>query len=386
VSPRGPRISPRPKRFQRALDLQFRAQRESGLAEKGPPTVARYFEDWIAKRRERGIASADDDEARVRKHALKVLGPLRLEEVRPQHLRDLVRDLQRTKKDGKQLAPRTVLHVYGVLRVMFSDAVTEELIRATPCVLKQRRGELPKKLDKDSTWRSTAVYQRSEVESLISDPRIPLRRRTLYALEFLAGMRVNEITPRRWRQYEPDLKPLGKLTVATGYNLKKKLEKGTTKTGHTREVPIHPVLARVLADWKLSGWERQYGRAPTPDDLIIPRMAGGGSKHLSSTSALKRLHEDCDLLGIRRRRQHDARRTFISLALADGAHRDLLKWVTHGPEGDIVGAYTTLPWSTLCVEVLKVRVELREGALVSLSGTDAGLLRLATSETNNEKH
>lgn len=36
---------------------------------------------------------------------------------------------------------------------------------------------------------------------------------------------------------------------------------------------------------------------------------------------------------------HDARRTLISLAQADGARRDILRWITHGPEGDIVSDY-----------------------------------------------
>ena len=52
---------------------------------------------------------------------------------------------------------------------------------------------------------------------------------------------------------------------------------------------------------------------------------------------------DLARLGYRPRRVHDLRRTFISLALADGARKDVLRWITHGPEGDIVDLYTTLP-------------------------------------------
>ena len=63
---------------------------------------------------------------------------------------------------------------------------------------------------------------------------------------------------------------------------------------------------------------------------------------------------------------HDARRSFVSLSLADGARRDILRWVTHGPEGDIVSLYTTLPWATLCEEVSKLNVDLRAGQLIEL--------------------
>lgn len=48
---------------------------------------------------------------------------------------------------------------------------------------------------------------------------------------------------------------------------------------------------------------------------------------------------------MRARRGHDLRRTFISLAREDGAHRDLLEPITHGPRGNIVDIYTTFTWS-----------------------------------------
>ncbi len=72
------------------------------------------------------------------------------------------------------------------------------------------------------------------------------------------------------------------------------------------------------------------------------------------------------MLGLRRRRQYDSRRTFISLAQADGARKDILRWITHGPDGDIVSAYTTLPWNALCEEVAKLRITLRDGRLIQL--------------------
>jgi integrase len=67
-------------------------------------------------------------------------------------------------------------------------------------------------------------------------------------------------------------------------------------------------------------------------------------EHRRVCRARRRFHEDLARLGLRKRRVHDLRRTFISLALADGARNDVLRWVTHGPDGDIVDLYTTLPW------------------------------------------
>jgi len=103
------------------------------------------------------------------------------------------------------------------------------------------------------------------------------------------------------------------------------------------------------------------GRSPTQDDLLIPSSE---RKHLLDPQVLMCLHEDLQALGFRTRRTHDARRMFVSLALADGARKDILKWVSHGPEGDIVSLYTTLPWASLCEDVAKLRIELREGRLL----------------------
>ena len=57
------------------------------------------------------------------------------------------------------------------------------------------------------------------------------------------------------------------------------------------------------------------------------------------------------MLGLRPRRVHDFRRTFISLCRQDGARDDLLKWVTHGRPPGIMDVYTTPPWPALCAQM-----------------------------------
>jgi hypothetical protein len=52
--------------------------------------------------------------------------------------------------------------------------------------------------------------------------------------------------------------------------------------------------------------------------------------------------DDLEALGMRHRRGHDLRRTFITLAQVDGARREVLKVMTHGPSADdIVSLYTS---------------------------------------------
>lgn len=334
------------RRYLKRLETRIVATRETTDAvdlEPGTPiTVAQYAKKWLRDREPLRHASHKDEVCRIEKHMLPRLGHMELSDVRPRHIREFVLDLRQG-----DLAPRTIYHVYQSTALLFRTAVVEELIDASPCVL--ARGVLPKKVDKDPAWRAEAIYTREEVERLISDSRIPEDRRVLYTLKGVAGLRHGEAAGLRWRQYDEKAEPLGALNLAK------------TKTGVPRRVPVHPTLARVLAEWKLIGWERTYGRIPTPDDFITPTR---NMTERSAQETPKQLHEDLALLGLRRRRGHDLRRTFITLAQVDGARRDLLETVTHGPRGDIVSIYTTFPWPALCAEVAKLNLALREGQIL----------------------
>lgn len=363
------------KRAEEALEqirISVLAEVETGVP-SGPLTVTRYSDLWLKEIERDGVGSFKDDRTRLR-HALPIIGHILLSEVTSRrHIRPLFRELKGKVGKGKdQLSPRTVRHVYSVLHRMFHNAVADGLLPANPCVVKKK--DLPKKKDKDPAWRKGAVYTRAEVEQLISDPRIPEERRTLYGLLFIGGKRIGEVSALFWRDYDAQREPLGSLLVSQSYNRKEK-ELGETKTEQPREVPVHPTLARLLAAWKLGGWERYMGRPPTADDLLFPSGAtrrratvklSGPDRHLKDNTANANLHQDLKVLGLRARRTHDTRRTMISIGIADGARKDILKWITHGPSGDIMDLYTTLPWETLCAEIGKLRLELKEGRIVEL--------------------
>ena len=340
---------------QEAAAAEQLRQIEAGIANGAPepaaaPTTVRQYERrWTAERQAQGVWSAEDEGGRLRLHALPVLGHLALGDVRPRHVRDLLRSL----RANTTLAPRTLRHVYRGLHTMFRDAVVDELVPSNPCVLK--RHDLPKAADKDATWRAGAVFSRDELEQLLSDERVPEDRRVLNALLALAGLRFGEASALRWRNYDTTLEPLGRILIASSWSTARRIEKAT-KAEQPRLVPVHPVLARVLATWKAGGWQRMMGRTPGPDDLIIPSRLG---RNRSRHHALDKFHEDLGRLGLRPRRQHDLRRTFITLARIDGARSDVLETVTHGGRGDsVLDLYTTFPWTIVCEEVAKLKLRL----------------------------
>jgi integrase len=320
----------------------------------GPLTVARWASQWVEGRAAKDVR-VDEYRSRLERHILPHIGHLRLDKVTPEHVGLVLAAVRKT------LAPRTQRHVYWTMHAMFRKAVPR-LLEVNPCSLDDE--DLPRKKDADPEWRATAIFTRAEVELLLTDERIPHDRRTVYAIIFLAGLRFGEASALCVRHYRPELEPLGQLQVARSFDSRRRRLKDT-KTERPRNVPVHPWLAELLGDWLERGWPAMMGRAPTADDVLVPTRRG---THRNSSTGWAQLNGerdktgrtlqvgDIERLGLRQRRQHDARRTFISFARADGARKDLLRLITHGPEGDIVDVYTEMPWAPLCEQVAVLRL------------------------------
>jgi integrase len=334
-----------------ATDRQREVDRERARVERlggGPLTVRAYASRWLDARKTKTVG---DDRTRIEKHALPRIGDMLLVELRPRHIRDMVMELR-----AMTLAPKTIREIASILSTMLKSAVFEELIPSTPAIF--QKGTLPKKQDKDPAWRAQAIFTRAEIEQILSDVRIPEDRRVIYALKFFCG-RHTEVLSSTWTRYDATTEPLGTLHVVE------------TKSGVPRAVPVHPTLAKILAAWKLGGWQRMYGRAPTSEDLIV-RTRRAGTRYKAADTQV-RFVEDLGKLGLRikassrNRRGHDLRRTLITLSRADGAIDSLLRWVTHGPRpSEILDVYSSPPWADLCREIAKLRVRLLDGAVVQM--------------------
>ena len=112
----------------------------------------------------------------------------------------------------------------------------------------------------------------------------------------LGGLRFGEAAALRGRCYDPTLEPRGRLLVAVSWSTTHRVEKGT-KTEQPRAVPVQPVLAKILAAWKLGGYKAFQGRSAGADDLLVPSLLSGfrsrariaaasastSSSHLTST-------------------------------------------------------------------------------------------------------
>jgi integrase len=350
-----------------ALQRRTQERLDSGQIETtGPITVAEWSRRWLAAREAQGtIATIADDKGRIKNHLWPtVLARMPIVDVRPRHVRAWLHSLRETVG-----VPRTIRNIAILAGTMFKEAVIDEVIPTTPYVL--RRGDLPPIVDADPEWRANAIFTRAELELVISDERIAVNRRMLYAILFLTGMRVGEALALRWRHWSTELQPLGRLIVAGSYSTTLKREK-STKTQAVRRVPVHTVLSSLLAWWKLVGWELTYGRKPTDDDLIVPSMAGekgvpsSGTRHRNRNRVLKQFDIDLTTLGLRHRRVHDTRRTLRSLLADDGGSERAIEWILYGRKATVSGRYDEPSWPALCEPVLKLSVKLRNQPVADL--------------------
>jgi integrase len=323
-------------------------------------TVRAYSQPWLVKRREQDL-DWKNDASRLNHHVLPVIGDMKLEDVRSKHIAALVHRWRFVTK----LAQRTVYNVYSVVSALFRDAAIDGEVDQTPCILTvDQLGPLE---DSDPEWRDGAVFSREEAEALISDSRIPFDRQLVYGFGVLAGLRPGECAALRWKHYDANVQPLGKLTVAKAYNTRKHREK-VTKTRSVRRIPVHATLAAMLAEWKLSGWAAMMGRQPTPEDLIVPLPPKAAARRRTREGDAYRGHdyigkrwreEDMKALGWRYREPYATKSTFITLVLEDGAKREIIRErVTHvKPRKDAFDGYDRGPhWLETCAEVAKLRL------------------------------
>jgi integrase len=304
--------------------------------------------------------SAKDYAAIMRIHVLPVIGHLRLTAITVESLKTVLRHIKRTVK-----AERTRRRIWRVLVQVLIAAETHDppLIPASP----HRRVKdhlIPQNEDSDPEWRNLAVFTEEEAGVLVFDERVRPDRRIYYALLYFLGTRQGEASAlrlRAWTRGKPGDEALGEMLVAWSYNSELRLLK-KTKTGITRIVPVHPLLAELLHEWLRpgGGWARMFGRNPGPDDFIAPStQKQTRPRHRSAVYA--GWNTDLAAVGLRHRRMHDTRATYIALLIDHGASETLVDFTTHGvPGGSSSKAFQVYKrrpgWLRLCGEIMKLPI------------------------------
>jgi hypothetical protein len=126
--------------------------------------------------------------------------------------------------------------------------------------------------------------------------------------------------------------------------------------------PDHAALLSAVPDITRAELARRLGvsRAAVTQGLKRPTRRRSHGSFRTPSQAYSRLRDDLARLKLRQRRVHDTRRTMITLALNDGARRDVLQGITHGSKGEIIDLYNSPLWKLKCEELAKLQIKLRQ--------------------------
>jgi integrase len=300
----GPPIS-----YKEAAAAQRQRQAESDEIRAGarpalPPE--KRWEDLVApweevKHQKRSLR---DDLSRIRLHLTPAFRGDLLQEITPQRIVRLERDLHRRMKIN------TVRQVIGTLRAMLRLAVEHGWLVAAP------RIKLPRAPDLDYQWiRSEEDMARFlQVASEQEFPGLT----EFYATALYTGMRAGELCGLRWSDVDLERRLI---TVQRSFE-------SVTKSSRIRRVPILDPLLPVLTAWK---------GVCASGDLVFPNLEG--KMHVSHARIMKQTYHRCrELAGIPFMTFHHA-----PPPDSTGSRRDAL----HGPASIAGPQDAEVSWNTV---------------------------------------
>lgn len=267
---------------------------------------------------------------------------LHLDDWRPSHTDQLLRELRAQKKDNGQrrLTDKTIANVMGAISLMFDSAVRLEKCLRNPIVLAPNELNRKVRVEKE-------IYEVGELAVLVRHHSIPWPLRVLNALCIFTGMREGEACGRRWRDLDDSTTPLPALSIHDQYN-----GRPLKKRDQPRMAPVHAGLMEILRPWAEEGFELYTGRLPTPDDFIVPNVSKFSKQpNWTRSQYYKAFVKHAQAAGVRPRSLHSTRHSFITHAQRGGCDKLKLEKVTHNSAGDMIDRYTHGVWAPLCAAV-----------------------------------
>lgn len=255
-------------------------------------TVEEWAASWNAKRKAQKIASARDDEQRIRDYALERLGKMQLPDVRPTHIAAVLDDAVEA-----DLSLGTVKHILAAVGRLFKAAWRAELIPENPAL----KVEMPRM---KKTRKASVQLHDDEFVQLIDhlDKRVHAvdaweverdrvakrdgsrELRMLCACSrILGGMRTSDVN--RWDYQQIDTINFAHVIIPR------------TKTEDPQDMKVPNLIRHIIRDW----WERA-GRPTSGPVFPVRRGANaGGFKATRGVSYAARLRRECKAAGLGRR-------------------------------------------------------------------------------------
>ena len=221
-------------------------------------TVAEAGAKWIADAEDRlEPATVESYRQHLSDHIVPYLGAVKLSQITVPAVREF---MDRLRKDGRSAA--MIKRVVGDLGAILADAqerghVAQNVVRS----LGRHKRRQDKRRQKAKLKVGVDIPAREEISSIIAN--LQGRWRPLILTAIFTGLRASELRGLRWEDVDLKKRELHVRQRADRFN---KIGKPKSAAGE-RTVPMPPLLANTLREWKLACPRSELG-------LVFPTGAG----------------------------------------------------------------------------------------------------------------
>ena len=303
------------------------------LQERSRLTFREYAAEWVESYTGRGSggfreSTREDYRRDLERWVFPFWGDrLRLSDLTPRHVAQLVAHLAKQKGKRGPLADTTIRSIVNPVRACLATAVEDGLIRSSPAQ-RVRLPHRPKPQDEDGAH--VRALTREELAAFLK--LVHPRHRLMFRVLAATGLRVSELLALQWRHLELDgsapcvrFGPDG-VAEALGDRVRRAVVRGRIeppKSRHgKREIPLEAELVDALRAWrKTSEW-------PAAEDLAFPTLRG--TAHESNNLLRRFLRPVAEEIGAPWAGFHTFRHTCASMLFERGANAvQVQRWLGH---------------------------------------------------------
>jgi integrase len=294
---------------QLALTAFAEARNTGQLTDDRNQTVSEFVYDWLAKKIANGLrpTTARGYRQHIDTYIAPVIGTLRLRDVRPPHVEDVLTFAARPKEKGKTPGPATVRRVHATMRSVFASAKRQRYIPDNPAV----DVDLPK-----AARPTVRPWEAVELGRFL-DHAAGDRLGPLYEVAAFTGLRRGELLGLRWQDVDLDRSRLTVRQQIVQLGHETHIGPVKTSSGQDRVVDLDATTVGALLSHRLRQEQQRATWAEAwVDSGHVFTKENGSTLHPETVT--KRFRELSDAAGLRPVRLHDLRHGQASLMLAAG--------------------------------------------------------------------
>ena len=285
---------------------------KSGFAEDRDTTFEAYATRWL----ERQVKYAPGTLASYRRMLERVypyIGAIKLGELRPMALENMLIELRKRTHQGKPIQEATVQKYLTVVSAVLSDAKRNEIIQRNPA----RMIDLP-----DTAHRQQFIPTDEQAQELIlALLDEPYHYKLFYVLAMYTGCRRGELCALRWKdfvlveKYRSVLTASRSRTVVAGQGV----VEGPTKNGRSRSIALSEDITSLVQGFCYCQREiaEQHGRELNP--YLFVNEKGNPIHPDTFTKHLRQIFEENDFPDTFH--LHTLRHYFVSTMLHEGVDK-----------------------------------------------------------------